>query len=63
MTDYIGLTILAVLWILLTALAIFWIIRYRNLSDSARAIWVLVILLVPGIGAITALLATMGNRK
>lgn len=54
---------LVITWLLAIIVAIYWIIRYRDLSDSARAIWVLVILLIPYIGAITAILATSDKRK
>jgi hypothetical protein len=54
---------LVITWLLAIIVTIYWIIRYRDLSDSARAIWVLVILLIPYIGAITAILATSDKRK
>ncbi|MAT40902.1 MAG: hypothetical protein CL609_01075 [Anaerolineaceae bacterium] len=52
-----------IVWVLSIVVTIYWLIRYRELSDTARAIWVLVILLFPFLGCIAALLATMDKRR
>lgn len=54
---------LAITWVLICSIAIYWIIRFRDLSDSARAIWILTILLIPYIGAVAAIIATLDKRK
>jgi hypothetical protein len=52
-----------VVWILADLLAIYEIMRHRELSDTAQAVWVLIILLIPVIGAIVAMAATLDKRK
>jgi len=53
---------IAAIWILSLVLTIFWLVRYRALSDTARAVWVLIVLFFPFLGCITALLATSDKR-
>ena len=56
-------TMIFVVWILADLLAIYEIMRHRELSDTAQAVWVLFILLIPVIGAIVAMAATLDKRK
>ena len=56
-------TMIFVVWILAELLAIYEIMRHRELSDTAQAVWVLIILLIPVIGAIVAMAATLDKRK
>ena len=50
-------------WLLPAVIAITRLRRRRNLDETAKAVWVLIILLLPIIGALTYLLMNSGRQN
>lgn len=50
-------------WLFSTGIGLYWLIKKRELSDTARAVWTFFMIVVPYLGPLIFMIATLNNRK
>jgi hypothetical protein len=60
-TNYLGLFVIFAL-LISDAIALYWVSR-RDLSSTARAVWVLVMLAIPALAVIAFTIANQGRKR